>query len=137
MRHDGTKEEALLWLELKGKRLGGHYFVRQLPVGPYIADFACRKAHLIVEVDGGQHAENKHDQRRDAYLRSEGWLTLRFWNHDVLRQRAAVCETILAALDGRLAENVNAFDLRYVYAGSASATHQWVETQAGGELPCR
>ena len=116
MRQDGTREEALLWIELKAKRLGGHHFVRQLPIGPYIADFACRRAKLIVEVDGSRHAESTRDRRRDEYLRSEGWSTLRFWNTDVLKQRRSVCETILAAVEGRLTDDVIAPDLRFVYA---------------------
>ncbi|WP_187971361.1 endonuclease domain-containing protein [Aquibium microcysteis] len=118
MRQDGTREEALLWIELKARRLGGFHFVRQLPIGPYIADFACRRARLIVEVDGSQHAGSGHDQRRDGYLRREGWSTIRFWNEDILRRRTAVCETILAALDGRLSEDVVAGDLRFVFASS-------------------
>ena len=118
MRQDGTREEALLWIELKARRLGGFHFVRQLPIGPYIADFACRKARLIVEVDGSQHAGSGHDQRRDDYLRREGWSTIRFWNEDIVRRRTSVCETILAALDGRLSENVVAEDLRFVFASS-------------------
>ena len=118
MRQDGTREEALLWIELKARRLGGFHFVRQLPIGPYIADFACRKARLIVEVDGSQHAGSGHDQLRDDYLRREGWSTIRFWNEDILRNRTSVCETILAALDGRLSENVVAEDLRFVFASS-------------------
>jgi len=116
MRQDGTREEALLWIELKARRLGGFHFVRQLPIGPYIADFACRKARLIVEVDGSQHAGSGHDQRRDDHLRRAGWSTIRFWNEDIVRNRTAVCETILAALDGRLSENVDAADLRFVFA---------------------
>jgi very-short-patch-repair endonuclease len=118
MRQDGTREEALLWIELKAKRLGGHHFVRQLPIGPYIADFACRRAKLIVEVDGSRHAESTRDRRRDEYLRSEGWSTLRLWNTDVLKQRRSVCETILAAVEGRLTEDVAATDLRFVYVRS-------------------
>lgn len=118
MRQDGTREEALLWIELKAKRLGGHHFVRQLPIGPYIADFACRRAKLIVEVDGSQHVESTRDRRRDEYLRSEGWSTLRFWNTGVLKQRRAVCETILAAAEGRLTEYVASTDLRFVFARS-------------------
>jgi len=116
MRQDGTREEALLWIELKAKRLGGHHFVRQLPIGPYVADFACRRAKLIVEVDGSQHADSSRDRRRDEYLRSEGWSTLRFWNTDVQKQRRSVCETILAAVEGRLTDDVIAPDLRFVYA---------------------
>lgn len=118
MRQDSTREEALLWIELKAKRLGGHHFVRQLPIGPYIADFACRRAKLIVEVDGSQHVESTRDRRRDEYLRSEGWSTLRFWNTDVLKQRRSVCETILAAAEGRLTEDVASTDLRFVFARS-------------------
>ncbi|WP_335623202.1 endonuclease domain-containing protein [Aquibium oceanicum] len=108
--------EGLLWLELKGGKLGGHKFTRQLPIGPYFADFACRKQKLVVEVDGSHHAESPHDRRRDEFFCTHGWSTLRFWNTDVLKHRSSVCETILAALVGRLAENVTAADLRFVYA---------------------
>ncbi len=123
MRQDGTREEALLWLELKGRKLGGYHFVRQLPIGPFFADFACRKQKLVVEVDGSQHADSAHDRKRDDFFRTAGWSTLRVWNHDVLKHRTAVCETILAALDGRLSENVVAVDLRFVFA-SANRTER-------------
>lgn len=103
-------------MELKAKRLGGYHFTRQLPIGPYFADFACRAKRLVVEIDGSQHADSAYDRRRDEFMRSQGWSTLRFWNHDVLKQRTAVCETILVALDGRLSENVDAGDLRFVFA---------------------
>ena len=106
----------MLWLELKNRKLGGYRFTRQLPIGPYFADFACRERWLVVEVDGSQHADNTYDRRRDEFMRTQGYSILRFWNTDVLKHRASVCETILAALDGRLAENVNAFDLRFVFA---------------------
>ncbi len=116
MRRSGTKPEALLWIELKAKRLNGYHFVRQFPIDPYIADFACRKVKLIVELDGSQHADSKYDLRRDAFLKTAGWSTLRFWNDDVIRHRTSVCETILAALEGRLTEDVAAFDLRFVFS---------------------
>jgi very-short-patch-repair endonuclease len=116
MRQDGTKAEDLICIELKAKRLNGFHFVRQFPVGPYIADFACRSAKLIVEIDGSQHAGSRHDHRRDEYRRHEGFSTLRFWNDDVLRHRTSVCETILAALEGRVSEDVDALDLRFTYA---------------------
>jgi very-short-patch-repair endonuclease len=104
-----------LWTELRANRLGGHHFVRQLPIGPYIADFACRKAKLVIELDGSQHAESRHDRRRDEFVRGEQWATLRFWNEDVVRRRAEVCQTILAAIEGRLAEDVSAVDMRFVF----------------------
>lgn len=109
--------EGLLWLELKGRRLGGHQFVRQHPIGPYFADFCCRRAKLVVEIDGAQHADSAYDRRRDEFMRAKDYSILRFWNDGVLKHRTSVCETILAALDGRLAEDVAAFDLRFVYAG--------------------
>jgi very-short-patch-repair endonuclease len=106
----------LLWQDLKGRRLAGHQFVRQHPIGPYFADFCCRKKKLVIELDGFQHADSSHDRRRDEYMRSLGHSILRFWNDDVLKHRTSVCETILAALDGRLAEDVTAFDLRFAFA---------------------
>jgi very-short-patch-repair endonuclease len=122
LRQAGNKAEALLWLELKAKRLGGHHFSRQLPIGPYFADFACRSKKLVVEIDGSQHAENAYDRRRDEFMRLQGYSVLRFWNTDILKHRTSVCETILAALDGRLAENITAFDLRFVFAQPLKST---------------
>ncbi|MEP9396081.1 DUF559 domain-containing protein [Mesorhizobium sp. KR2-14] len=116
LRQGGNQAEALLWLELKNRKLGGYRFTRQLPIGPYFADFACRERWLVIEIDGSQHADSAHDRVRDEFMRAQGYSVLRFWNTDVLKHRASVCETILAALDGRLAENVNAFDLRFVFA---------------------
>jgi very-short-patch-repair endonuclease len=108
----------VLWLELKRRQLGGYKFTRQLPISPYFADFACREKWLVVEIDGSQHAESAYDRRRDAFMCSHGYSVLRFWNTDVLKDRTAVCETILAALDGRLAENVTESDLRFVLAAT-------------------
>jgi len=116
LRQGDNQAEALLWLELKRSRLGGHKITRQFPIGPYFADFCCRTKRLVIEIDGSQHAENEYDRRRDEFMRSQGFSVLRFWSHDVLKHRSSVCETILAALDGRLAEDVSASDLRYVYA---------------------
>jgi len=106
----------LLWLELKRSKLGGYKFTRQLPIGPYFADFACRPEGLVVEIDGGQHADNRYDRQRDEFMRLHGYSVLRVWNTDVLKQRTSVCETILAALDGRLAEGMIASDLRFVFS---------------------
>ncbi len=118
-----NEAEGLLWLELKGRRLGGYHFTRQFPVGPYFADFCCRKQRLVVEIDGSQHAGSDYDRRRDEFMRANGFAILRFWNHDVLKLRSSVCETILAALDGRLSGTFSAFDLRFVYATAPSQSH--------------
>ena len=115
LRQAGNQAEALLWLELKARKLGGHRFTRQLSIGPFFADFACRENWLVVEIDGHQHADSSYDRRRDEFMRAQGYSILRVWNHDVLKHRRSVCETILAALDGRLAENITAPDLRFVF----------------------
>ncbi len=73
-------------------------FKRQVPIGPYIADFLCTEYKLIVEVDGGQHAESVRDLKRDAYLKSEGYRVLRFWNVDVLRNMDGVIDMVLSAI---------------------------------------
>ncbi|WP_245511758.1 MULTISPECIES: DUF559 domain-containing protein [unclassified Mesorhizobium] len=115
LRQAGNQAEALLWLELKARKLGGYRFTRQLSIGPFFADFACREKWLVVEVDGHQHADSPYDRRRDDFMRAQGYSILRVWNHDVLKHRTSVCETILAALDGRLAENTAVSDLRLVF----------------------
>lgn len=117
LRQSGNIAEARLWDELKDRKLGNHKFVRQHPIPPYYADFACRKARLVVEVDGSQHADSDSDRVRDSFMSGNGWSVVRVWNVDVLKELTPVCETILAALDGRLSEPVDAYDLRSVPAG--------------------
>lgn len=116
LRHGDNMAEALIWNELKNKKLLGYKFVRQFPVGPYFADFLCRKERLVVELDGSQHVESQTDRTRDEYMRANGYSVLRFWSHDVLRDRTAIVETIMAALAGGLNESVVAPDMRFVYA---------------------
>ena len=69
-------------------------FVGQEPVGPYIVDFICREQHLVIEVDGGQHAESSRDAIRDRWLRNHGYRVLRFWNNDVIANIDGVLEAI-------------------------------------------
>jgi very-short-patch-repair endonuclease len=108
--------EELLWHELRGRRLNGHKFVRQLPIGPYFADFACRQANLVVEVDGSQHAGRTSDRFRDETMNRNGWSVLRVWHTDVLSSKNIVLETIVAVLDGRLHEKTIAVDMKYLPA---------------------
>jgi very-short-patch-repair endonuclease len=96
MRRAPTDAERRLWRLLRDRRLDGLKFRRQVPVGPYIADFLCVGTRLIVEADGSQHAENSRDKVRDAHLAGEGWRLLRFWNHEVIQNREGVLDTILA-----------------------------------------
>jgi len=98
MRREPTDAERRLWAKLRNYGLGVR-FIRQLPIGPYIADFACRAARLVVELDGGQHGTSAaYDQRRDACLASKGYRVLRFWNPEVLSNTEGVVEMIRLAL---------------------------------------
>ena len=104
LRKDDTEAERRLWEAIRNRGLGNFKFVRQLPVGPYIADFACRDHKLIVEVDGATHgtdAELNYDERRSAYLQDQGFRILRFWNDDVYKGLPDVCDAILQALAER------------------------------------
>jgi very-short-patch-repair endonuclease len=102
LRRDSTDAERLIWAALRAHRLGGASFRRQTPFGPYIADFVCHAAKLVIELDGGQHFEaetQKRDARRDAFFISKGYRVLRFNNYDVMTNRAGVVETIATAIE--------------------------------------
>jgi very-short-patch-repair endonuclease len=98
MRGTQTAAEHRLWQILRGKRLAGYKFKRQLPIDDYIVDFVCLGRRLIVEADGGQHYENSRDVRRDAYLHIQGFRILRFWNNDIFDNEEGVLTRILHAL---------------------------------------
>ena len=102
LRQRLTDAERKLWLKLRDRRLAGYKFLRQVPIGRYVADFACREAKIIVEVDGSGHARGDRDAKRDAALVEDGYGVLRFWNPEVRLNIDDVCETIVAALEGRL-----------------------------------
>jgi very-short-patch-repair endonuclease len=97
MRAQPTDAERRLWRILRAHRLGGLKFKRQVPMEGYIIDFVCFEAHLIVEVDGGQHAESARDAERDSRLAALGFRTLRVWNNDVLDNPEGVAAAILTA----------------------------------------
>src|SRR5262249_44048133 len=93
LRRQMTEPEVVLWSRLRHDMLLGWRFRRQHPIGPYVADFACVRARLIVEVDGGTHsnsAEVEHDRKRDAYLLSKGWRVFRVSNEDVYKNLETV-----------------------------------------------
>ena len=99
LRKTMTPQEVRLWLRLRALRPQGLYFRRQVPLMGYILDFACFKSRLIVECDGSQHGvpENlAYDQKRDQTFADAGFLTLRFWNHEINEDINAVADTILA-----------------------------------------
>ncbi|AZO06537.1 MULTISPECIES: endonuclease domain-containing protein [unclassified Mesorhizobium] len=99
MRKVMTDAELKLWNELRGHRLMGLGFRRQFPIAGYIVDFACPQKKLIVEVDGSQHADDAiPDETRTRRLEQDGWMVLRFWNDDVIRDIDNVCQhTVIAA----------------------------------------
>ena len=102
LRRAMTEAEEKLWSCLRNRRLNGHKFVRQEPIGPYFADFCCRERHVVLEADGSQHADNPRDAKRDAFIAAQGYRIVRFWNHEILGNIGMVEDTILAALDGTL-----------------------------------
>ncbi len=112
LRSTPNPSEQKLWKQLKSQQLGGYKFTRQFPIGPYFADFACRRQYLLVELDGSQHIDSGYDAERDAYLVAEGYSVLRLSSASVLRDCEAACETILAALHGQLDESVG-FDVSF------------------------
>lgn len=99
LRREMTPEEKLLWGHLRDRRLGGHKFRSQQPIGPYITDFVCHEQKLIVEADGSQHGDCDSDARRDRFLNRKGYRVLRFWNNDIMRNVNGVLEAILAVLN--------------------------------------
>jgi very-short-patch-repair endonuclease len=100
MRSEPTDAELKLWQILRGKRLAGFKFKRQVPIDRYIADFVCFAHRLIIEADGSQHVENAYDVARDTYLRNEGFTVLRYSNYDILTNDEGVGEMILRVLNG-------------------------------------
>jgi very-short-patch-repair endonuclease len=97
-----TDAERRLWAALRGRRLQGFKFRRQRPLGPFIVDFACIEHRLVVEADGGQHADSQYDADRTAWLEKRGWRVLRFWNNGILANPEGVQEAVLQALAGGL-----------------------------------
>ncbi|MAF96631.1 MAG: DNA (cytosine-5-)-methyltransferase [Rhodospirillaceae bacterium] len=99
MRKNPTEAEHRLWGFLRGKQIGGFRFRRQAPIGPFIADFVCFSAKLVIELDGGHHAlQADEDEARSRWLEAQGFRVLRFWNNDVLGNADGVAETIRGAL---------------------------------------
>ena len=106
LRRNLTRVEARLWAALRDRRLGGWKWRRQVPLGPFIADFVCAELMLVVELDGGQHFEAAaYDARRTAYLEGMGYRVLRFWNAVLIEDSDAVCDTILRACGGERAQS--------------------------------
>lgn len=101
LRREQTVFEAKLWAALR-EHVPGERWRRQVPIGPYFADFANHGAKLVIELDGEGHAYRRdYDRKRDEFIQSEGYLVLRFTNEQVARQLDDVLNTIFFSLDGR------------------------------------
>lgn len=99
LRNEQTDVEKRLWRELRNRQLDGFKFRRQHGVGPYIVDFVCIEAGLVVELDGGQHAEQAgYDSRRSVFIEAAGYRVVRFWNNEMLENIEGVLERIRAEL---------------------------------------
>ena len=99
LRRRSSDAEIVLWRHLRARRLMGYKFRRQMVIGPYIVDFICLEAGLIVEADGGQHNNQVvYDARRTACLEDMGYRVLRFWNNEILNELQSVLEQIRVAL---------------------------------------
>jgi very-short-patch-repair endonuclease len=103
LRNNLTDAERRLWHELKRRQIAGVKFRRQQPIGHFIVDFVCFERRVIVEVDGGQHAEQiHHDEQRTRWLEAQGYRVLRFWNNDVLANTEAVAQAVLDDVERRI-----------------------------------
>jgi very-short-patch-repair endonuclease len=114
LRNDSTNAEAILWRYLRRLETRGTHFRRQVPLGNYIADFACLAAHLVIEVDGSQHGDGNgliHDRERTRWHEGEGYRVLRFWNNEVVQNTRGVLEAIYEALYG--SSNAEVFEMKH------------------------
>ena len=101
LRRQSTDAERRLWYHLRNRRLLGWKFRRQLVIGNYVVDFVCLERRLVIELDGGQHADQvADDDRRTTFLLTRGFTVIRFWNDEMLRQTEAVLSVIATELGG-------------------------------------
>ena len=129
LRRNRTDAEGLLWHYLRNEQLDGYRFRRQQPIGRYIVDFACLSRKVLIELDGGQHAEQtSRDEKRDAFLRARGYRVLRFWNTEVFENCFGVLQRVWETVAGDPPPQPPAPD------GSAAATppHPSTGSGAGG-----
>jgi very-short-patch-repair endonuclease len=102
LRREQTDAERKLWSRLRDRRLCGARFRRQHPIGPFISDFCCTEARLVIELDGGQHALRlREDQVRPKFLESQGYAVIRFWDTEISSNMDGILQRIVEALDAK------------------------------------
>lgn len=95
LRSNLTDTERFVWQRVRYRQLGGHKFRRQRPLGPYVVDFVCLERRVVLELDGGQHAEQAEEEAaRARWLEAQGFRVVRFWNHDVFGNWDGVSQVI-------------------------------------------
>ncbi len=100
LRTNATEHERLLWLELRKRRFNGFKFSRQIPIGPFICDFVCRRQMLVIELDGGQHSANvEKDMARTRFIEAAGYRVIRFWNHELKENLDGALQAIGTAIE--------------------------------------
>ena len=102
LRKEQTQAEEVLWQKLRNRKLNGHKFCRQVPIGPFIVDFCCREKKLVIEVDGLVHKkQQEYDNEREKILIATGYSIVRFTNGEVFNDLPSVLERILSSLDNK------------------------------------
>ena len=103
LRKNSSDAEHRLWFLLRGRRLQKYKFRRQYVVKPYIFDFVCLSKKLVIELDGGQHAEQQaYDELRSSFLAAKGFTVIRFWNDLILKEKENVLTAIIHALENEV-----------------------------------
>jgi very-short-patch-repair endonuclease len=140
LRAHSTNAEALLWRHLRRSPVRGTHFRRQVPIGRYVVDFACMAAHLVIEVDGSQHAEGpvaESDKERTCWLESEGYRVVRFWNNDITQNIDGVIEAVHRAISGSLSFDTPLKHRRYKRSEDGDAVHPTPARSARRPSPSR
>ena len=120
LRQTANPAEQSLWSVLKSRQLDNWKFTRQMPIGPYFADFVCRERCVVIEVDGSQHLERaSYDRSRDEYMLAAGYSVYRVPVISVMNDLGAVCDSILAVLENRIEDFVKVPDLKFTRSFAA------------------
>jgi very-short-patch-repair endonuclease len=133
LRSQMTDAENLLWRHLRANRLNGAKFKRQQAIGLYVVDFIHFGARLIIEADGGQHNGAASDTRRDAWLKSQGFRMLRFWNNEILQNIEGVLEVIMDALKQSPSRSIAPSPQPLPREGGGAFAHASLESTGGDE----
>ena len=135
LRKAGNVAEDKLWLAIRNRNLNGIKFSRQVPIGPYIADFACRNRKLVIELDGSQHIDDPKDLIRNDFMNREGWSVARFPSGHVLQNRDAILETISAICEGRIIGHIIDHDFQFYPARPVTLSSEAPHPAFGHPLP--